>query len=286
MSSLWELDLGSTADLDQYDNRKPGVWTLKQTQGTKPNCPGPVAYHTTCVCKDQMFLFGGNNYVKTITVTDPTNLEEEKIYNPLFSLNLRTWTWSVQKTRSAPGVVIKPRDEHTAVVDEELSLMIIFGGFIEGERTNEIAIYDMKQNKWSVVEQNGHETRPCPRSGHSAVFYQTKRQMYIFGGKDSDSLKLNDLWVFDFQSSTWTQILPTHRKWPEQRSGHSACIYEHNMFIFGGIFEVTKELNDVQAFSLKTKEWTSIYEDEQSPQKLVRRNTILNQGAMKGFGDD
>jgi len=48
------------------------------------------------------------------------------------------------------------------------------------------------------------------------------------------------------------------------------------MFIFGGIFEVTKELNDVQAFSLKTKEWTSIYEDEQSPQKLVRRNTILN----------
>ena len=31
MSTLWELDLGSTADLDHYDNRKPGVWTLKQT---------------------------------------------------------------------------------------------------------------------------------------------------------------------------------------------------------------------------------------------------------------
>jgi hypothetical protein len=42
-----------------------------------------------------MFLFGGNNYAKTITVTDPNNLEEEKIYNPLYSLNLRTWTWSV-----------------------------------------------------------------------------------------------------------------------------------------------------------------------------------------------
>jgi hypothetical protein len=81
--------------------------------------------------------------------------------------------------------------------------MIIFGGFIEGERTNEIAIYDMKQNKWTVVEQNGHENMPCPRSGHSAVFYQAKRQMYIFGGKDSDSIKLNDLWVFDFQTSSW-----------------------------------------------------------------------------------
>jgi len=91
-----------------------------------------------------MFLFGGNNYNKTITVTDATNLDEEKQYNPLFSLNLRTWTWSAQKTRSAPGVIIKPRDEHTAVVDEDLNLMIIFGGFIEGERTDEIATYDMK----------------------------------------------------------------------------------------------------------------------------------------------
>jgi len=43
------------------------------------------------------------------------------------------------------------------------------------------------------------------------------------------------------------------------------------MFVFGGIFEVTKELNDVQAFNLKTKEWISIYEDSQSPAKLVRR---------------
>jgi|LauGreDrversion4_2_1035121.scaffolds.fasta_scaffold416401_1 hypothetical protein len=60
------------------------------------------------------------------------------------------------------------------------------------------------------------------------------------------------------------------------------------MFIFGGIFEVTKELNDVQAFSLKTREWTTIYEDEQSPQRLVRRNTILNQGAAikAALGED
>jgi hypothetical protein len=60
------------------------------------------------------------------------------------------------------------------------------------------------------------------------------------------------------------------------------------MFIFGGIFEVTKELNDVQSFSLKTREWTTIYEDEQSPQRLVRRNTILNQGAAikAALGED
>jgi len=28
--------------------------------------------------------------------------------------------------------------------------------------------------------------------------------MYIFGGKDSSSVKLNDLWMFDFTTQTWT----------------------------------------------------------------------------------
>ncbi len=52
MPSLWELDLGSASELDQNDSHKPSVWTLKKTQETKQTYPGPVAYHTTCVCKD------------------------------------------------------------------------------------------------------------------------------------------------------------------------------------------------------------------------------------------
>jgi N-acetylneuraminic acid mutarotase len=148
-----------------------------------------------------MFLFGGNNYQKTITVMDPTNIDEEKIYNPLYSLNLRNWTWQVQKTR---GAIITPRDEHTAVVDEDQNLMIIFGGFKDGERCNDIAVYDMKQNKWSLIELNDNDRKPCERSGHSAVYYQSQKRMYIFGGKDINSEKLNDLWYFDFQTNSWS----------------------------------------------------------------------------------
>jgi hypothetical protein len=32
---------------------------------------------------------------------------------------------------------VKPRDEHSACVDEENNLMIVFGGFCEGERKAE-----------------------------------------------------------------------------------------------------------------------------------------------------
>ena len=98
------------------------------------------------------------------------------------------------KTR---GDVVKPRDEHTAVVDEENSLMIIFGGFEEGERTNSIAIYNMKTNIWQAVQLANSALKPCSRSGHSATFVDGN--MYIFGGKDCDSNKLNDLWQFNLK---------------------------------------------------------------------------------------
>jgi N-acetylneuraminic acid mutarotase len=69
--------------------------------------------------------------------------------------------------------------------------------------------------------------------------------MYIFGGKDSNSQKLNDLWAFDLESSTWTLMQPIDRRSPDPRSGHTACYYEGYILVFGGILEVTKELNDV-----------------------------------------
>ena len=33
---------------------------------------------------------------------------------------------------------------------------------------------------------------PCPRAGHSSVLYRDN--LYVFGGKDNDNSKLNDLW--------------------------------------------------------------------------------------------
>ena len=38
--------------------------------------------------------------------------------------------------------------------------------------------------------------KPCQRSGHSASLY--KDGMYIFGGKNDENNKLDDLWEFNF----------------------------------------------------------------------------------------
>jgi N-acetylneuraminic acid mutarotase len=108
---------------------------------------------------------------------------------------------------------------------------------------------------------DGKKNAPRPRSGHSANLWGDK--MVIFGGIDQDRGRLNDTWVFDFNNKTWQYLtIKTNGFYlPRVRSGHSASIYKENyLVVFGGITAVTKELDDVCALNLVTKEWSQITE--------------------------
>ena len=64
---------------------------------------------------------------------------------------------------------------------------------------------------------------------------------------------------------------------PLPRSGHSASLYgDHLMLIFGGIFDVTKELNDLMAFDLAKSQWVTLFEElgpaSQSPTRTIIDN--------------
>lgn len=56
---------------------------------------------------------------------------------------------------------------------------------------------------------------------------------------------------------------------PKPRSGHTCEAYGDFLIIFGGIYEVTKELNDCAVFSLKKNEWICINEETCSPRKGI-----------------
>lgn len=72
--------------------------------------------------------------------------------------------------------------------------------------------------------------------------------MYVFGGQDDENNKLNDLWEFDSATNSWKEIESTQGYQPLVRSGHSSVVYKDKMFVFGGILEITKELNDMIVF--------------------------------------
>ena len=68
-----------------------------------------------------------------------------------------------------------------------------------------------------------------------------------------DNIKLNDLWELDIASETYKKLeLPSASYQPTCRSGHSSSIYNGKMVIFGGILELTKELNEMLLYDFST----------------------------------
>lgn len=78
--------------------------------------------------------------------------------------------------------------------------------------------------------------------------------MYVFGGKDDSSEKLNDFWSFNITDQKWL-LITAGGEAPYERSGHSSAVFEDLIVVFGGIWDVTKELNDLHLYSVSKNEW-------------------------------
>jgi len=87
----------------------------------------------------------------------------------------------------------------------------------------------------------------------------------IFGGTNSNNDKLNDLWFFD--GAKWSQKIATNAAdgTPEERSGHQITIYQNRyVVVFGGMQEVTNELNDLHVYDLDQNIWHEIENDNKN----------------------
>jgi hypothetical protein len=116
--------------------------------------------------------------------------------------------------------------------------------------------------------------RPEPRSSF-AVCLTNDTSFYLFGGSGDNNLKFNDLW--QFTGSDWIQLSastpmsdaasgPAHSgDQPLQKSGHQIALYKSRyILVFGGIHEVTYEMNDLKAFDLTGKIWRTIDEENKN----------------------
>jgi hypothetical protein len=54
---------------------------------------------------------------------------------------MKTFAWYIIKGK---GESVKPRDEHSAIIDDVSNSLVIFGGFEDGERTNEVLFFHLK----------------------------------------------------------------------------------------------------------------------------------------------
>lgn len=80
--------------------------------------------------------------------------------------------------------------------------------------------------------------------------------MYIFGGFNASmSERTNDLHIFNINDQTWDYKVKTSSYPPSARDGHTGCIYQNHMYIFGGRDQDNTKLNDIWKLNLETLEW-------------------------------
>lgn len=109
---------------------------------------------------------------------------------------------------------------------------------------------------WSDITPSFGEA-PAPRTLSSAVFDTQNRHMVIFGGQ-SASGPLNDVWAFDLDAHTWTNLTPAAGAAPAPRFT-PASVYDevsHRMLTWSGQGTGAMFFNDVWSFDLTTHVWS------------------------------
>jgi len=143
--------------------------------------------------------------------------------------------------------------------------------------------------EWTRIENKKalsthEELRPLARWRHTATVYDNT-YIIVFGGFHTHGHRLNDVWVFDAFTLTWSQPNEDHNleaaqpcqltniEWPNvapPRAAHSATLIGDNIYIFGGYggsgFS-RRDLDDLYSLNVKTWTWNKIAAKGTPPEK-------------------
>jgi hypothetical protein len=155
-----------------------------------------------------------------------------------------------------------PRDDFMFLQGNKpgLQAMYLVAGFQDGEKTNDVYKLECR-DPGSFQAWEWEQLAPCqkagpqPRSAHACCMVG-EDQIAMYGGSNDEGEKLQDLWVFDLRTRSWEK--KEQKKGaqnPGPRSGHTLVHHGGSVLLFGGIYEVTNELNDIHAFSLTSLAW-------------------------------
>jgi len=130
-----------------------------------------------------------------------------------------------------------------------------------GGLDDDVMVDVVESRRWFEVE-GGQQGGPPPRYSHSAVV--SGGTMWVFGGERA-SYAFNDLWSFEFETSTWRYITPRGAAPPSARYEHSAVVVTKPggaecMQVQGGR-NGHRFLSDVWEFCFDAMEWTLLAED-------------------------
>ncbi|GBM96414.1 Multiple epidermal growth factor-like domains protein 8 [Araneus ventricosus] len=238
--------LGDTLVFSFKENR----WTNITTK----LAPSPRHGHATVCYHDNIILFGGE-------------LENGTLSNELWFFNVSSLQWNlmVPKNHFMPP----PLTKHSVTLVDFYWLYIIGGSLSDGTFSSKmyrINIRDM--NGWEVVDSYGGKESTLRLVGHSAVYHQQTKTIFVFGGITAEyshvSKLTNHLYAFHVEKKYWIKIKYERNHFtPLERAFHTAAIVGDYMIIYGGYTHkhVEEEIcydNETHLYHLRCHKWIDI----------------------------
>ncbi|CAL1531262.1 unnamed protein product [Lymnaea stagnalis] len=164
---------------------------------------------------------------------------------------------------------------------------VLIGG--QGDKQlsrDSIWFLDPEMRTWKCPEIITEGAKPEYRIGHSATFDPTMRCIYIYGGSKNTKW-FHDVHMFDLDEKKWS-LVKANGKAPT-RAYHSATLYRHELWIFGGVFPRPDPQpdgcdNEIHIFSPIMESWYKPIVTGDKPQPRSGHSATLLNDQLVIFG--
>jgi len=155
-----------------------------------------------------------------------------------------------------------------------------FGGYTkkDGDYFNDVYKYDIASRAWATVHTLGES--PQRRTDHSVCLFRDS--LLVFGGFDGHN-RFNDLRELHLQNLRWSQVTASLRTVPRSRFGHTAVMYGHSMYVFGG-WDGHETLQELFEYNASSNQWMQLQMRGQAPRARYRHTAVVCGDGMFTFG--
>jgi hypothetical protein len=153
----------------------------------------------------------------------------------------------------------------------------MFGGS-DGVLKNDLWWYDPGTNTWEMKTPTGD--LPSVRRGHSMVWDPARSGMIMFDGYGTSPYYKNDLWWYDPELNSWTQVTPTGSS-PSARSFHSIVWDGQKVIMFGG-YDNCGYKNDLWWYDPELNSWTQVTPTGSSPSARAYHSMVWDPDVTSG----
>ncbi|XP_053136743.1 F-box only protein 42 [Hemicordylus capensis] len=198
------------------------------------------------------------------------------------------------RTYPYPGTPITQRFSHSACYYGVNQSMYVFGGCTQSSCNaafNDLWRLDLNSKEWIRPLASG--SYPSPKAGATLVVY--KDLLVLFGGWTRPSPYplhqperfFDEIHTYSPSKNWWNCVVTTHG--PPPMAGHSSCVIQDKMIVFGGSLGSRQMSNDVWVLDLEQWAWSKPNISGPSPhprggqsQIVIDDETILVLGGCGG----